>query len=146
MTLLGPGLPLAEGEKLVEDFGASLSREQTDYISGEHRGAKTAQTGLKKRIRYAVMAAISVLAIAAGFQWFQAERQRRERKKPKRLNLKHRSLRSCRNSCGRRVGQASTKPSVSSSWESGGKASLFLRVRSSSTRKIKLLQNDSSKN
>ena len=32
--LLGPGLPLAEGEKLVKDFGSSLSRDQTDYIPG----------------------------------------------------------------------------------------------------------------
>ena len=31
--LLEPGLHLAEGEKLVKDFGPSLSREQTDYIS-----------------------------------------------------------------------------------------------------------------
>src|SRR6476619_2497926 len=30
--LLGPGLPLAEGEKLVKDFGPSLNREQTDYV------------------------------------------------------------------------------------------------------------------
>ena len=28
------------------------------------------------RIRYSVMAAISILAVVAGFQWFQAERQR----------------------------------------------------------------------
>src|SRR5271165_2692042 len=30
--LLEPGLHLAEGEKLLKDFGPSLSREQTDYI------------------------------------------------------------------------------------------------------------------
>ncbi len=30
--LLGPGLPLAEGEKLVRDFEPSLSREQIEYI------------------------------------------------------------------------------------------------------------------
>ena len=73
--LLGPGLPLAEGEKLVQDFGPSLSREQTDYVNAsitERKRRKQAQ----EQIRYAVMAAISVLAIVAGFQWFQAERQR----------------------------------------------------------------------
>ena len=73
--LLGPGLPLAEGEKLVKDFGSSLSREQTDYIHGsvaERKRRKHAQ----ERIRYAVTAAITVLAIIAGFQWFRAERQR----------------------------------------------------------------------
>ena len=73
--LLEPGLHLAEGEKLVEDFGTSLSREQTDYIS-----ASIAERNRRKRaheqIRYAVMAAISVLAIVAGFQWLRAERQR----------------------------------------------------------------------
>ena len=73
--LLEPGLHLAEGEKLVKDFGPSLSREQTDYIS-----ASIAERDRRKhaheRIRYAVMTAISVLAVVAGFQWFRAERQR----------------------------------------------------------------------
>jgi WD40 repeat protein/serine/threonine protein kinase/energy-coupling factor transporter ATP-binding protein EcfA2 len=73
--LLGPGLPLAEGEKLVKDFGPSLSREQTGYVYAsvnERKRRKRAQ----ERIRYAVMAAISVLAIIAGLQWLRAERQR----------------------------------------------------------------------
>jgi WD40 repeat protein/serine/threonine protein kinase len=73
--LLGPGLPLAEGDKLVKDFGPSLSRGQTDYVYAsvnEQKRRKQAQ----ERIRYAVMAAISVLAIFAGFQWLRAERQR----------------------------------------------------------------------
>src|SRR5208282_1907232 len=73
--LLGPGLPLAEGEKLAKDFGPSLSREQTDYIDAsvnERKRRKQAQ----ERIRYSVMAAISALAIVAGFQWLQAEKQR----------------------------------------------------------------------
>jgi WD40 repeat protein/serine/threonine protein kinase len=73
--LLEPGLHLAEGEKLVKDFGPSLSREQTDYIQAsiaERKRRKQAQ----ERIRYAVMAAIGVLAVVAGFQWFRAERQR----------------------------------------------------------------------
>ena len=73
--LLEPGLHLAEGEKLVKDFGPSLSREQTDYIS-----ASIAERDRRKqaheRIRYAVMAAITVLAVVAGFQWLRAERQR----------------------------------------------------------------------
>jgi WD40 repeat protein len=73
--LLGPGLPLAEGEKLVKDFGPSLSREQIGYVYAsvkERKRRKQAQ----ERIRYAVMAAISVLAILAGLQWLRAERQR----------------------------------------------------------------------
>ena len=78
--LLEPGLHLAEGEKLVKDFGPSLSREQTDYIYAsvaERNRRKQAQA----RIRYAVMAAISVLAIVAGFQWLQAERHRQSAEK-----------------------------------------------------------------
>src|SRR5262249_40724215 len=73
--LLGPGLPLAEGEKLIKDFAPSLSREQTDYVHAsiaERKRRKQAQ----ERIRYAVMGAISLLAIVAGFQWLQAEHHR----------------------------------------------------------------------
>jgi hypothetical protein len=73
--LLGAGLPLAEGEKLVKDFGSSLSREQADYVLAsisERRRRKRVQD----RIRLSVTAAISLLAIVAGFQWFQAEQQR----------------------------------------------------------------------
>ncbi len=72
--LLGPGLPLAEGEKLLEDFEASLSREQSAYLRASIAERKRRKV-LQERIRYAVMAAISLLAIVAGIQWFQAERQ-----------------------------------------------------------------------
>jgi WD40 repeat protein len=75
--LLGPGLPLAEGEKLVSDFEPSLSREQIEYIHAstvERRRRKQVQ----ERIRYAVMTAITVLAIVAGFQWLRADRQRQK--------------------------------------------------------------------
>ena len=133
--LLGPGLPLAEGEKLVKDFGPSLSREQTDYVYAsvkERKRRKQAQ----KRIRYAVMAAISALAIVAGFQWFQAERHRqsprpkqKKHTRRKRWHLKQKSLQNSATSCGKRAGQASTKRSDSSSWESGEKASLFWRAQ-----------------
>ena len=78
--LLEPGLHLAEGENLLKDFGPSLSREQTDYIYAsvaERNRRRQAQT----RIRYAVMAAISVLAIIAGFQWLQADRHRQSAEK-----------------------------------------------------------------
>jgi WD40 repeat protein/serine/threonine protein kinase len=73
--LLGPGLPLAEGEKLAKDFGSSLNREETDYIRAsmaERNRRKQAQA----RMRYVLMAAISALAIIAGFQWLQAEHHR----------------------------------------------------------------------
>src|SRR5271157_2080865 len=73
--LLGPGLPLAESEKLVSDHEPSLSREEIEYIRvsvAERKRRKQVQ----ERIRFTVMAAIAVLAIVAGFQWFRAERQR----------------------------------------------------------------------
>ena len=73
--LLEPGLHLAEGEKLVKDFGASFSREQTDYISASI-AERDRRKRARERIRYAVMSAISVLAVVAGFQWLRAERQR----------------------------------------------------------------------
>ena len=43
--LLEPGLHLAEGEKLVKDFGPSLSREQTDYIYASIAERKRRKTG-----------------------------------------------------------------------------------------------------
>jgi WD40 repeat protein/serine/threonine protein kinase len=73
--LLEPGLHLAEGEKLIKDFGPSLSQKQTDYIYASIAERKRRRR-VRARIRYAVMAAISALAIVAGFQWLQAERQR----------------------------------------------------------------------
>jgi WD40 repeat protein len=73
--LLGPGLPLAEGEKLVSDHEPSLSREEIEYIRVSVAERKRRRQ-VQERIRYAVMAAIAVLAIVAGFQWFRAERQR----------------------------------------------------------------------
>jgi WD40 repeat protein/tetratricopeptide (TPR) repeat protein len=74
--LLGPGLPLAEGEKLVKDFEPSLSREQIDYIHASFAERKRSKQ-VQERVRYAVMGAITVLAIVAGFQWLRADRQRR---------------------------------------------------------------------
>ena len=149
--LLGPGLPLAEGEKLVKDFGPSLSREQTDYIYAsiaERNRRKQAQA----RIRYAVMAAISVLAIVAGFQWLQAERQRQSAEKKQRWpKRKEHCIAESRRQTPRPVAASELdklQPSRASVpvWESGEKESLFWRARSNSTRKIQLLQNDSSKN
>ena len=73
--LLGPGLPLAEGEKLLKDFGASLNQEQTNYVNASINEQKR-RKHVQGRIRTAVMAAISALGIVAGFQWLQAEKQR----------------------------------------------------------------------
>jgi WD40 repeat protein len=74
--LLGPGLPLAEGEKLVKDFEPSLSREQIDYIHASIAERKRRKQ-VQERLRYAVMGAITLLAIVAGVQWLRADHQRR---------------------------------------------------------------------
>ncbi len=141
--LLGLGLPLAEGETLIKDFGSSLSQEQANYVQAsiaERRRRKRIQD----RVRYSIMALISILAIVAGFQWYQAERQR---KVPlKRLNLKPKSLPSCRTSCVRRVGPVSTKRNANFSWENGGKAWLCSLALSGSTLRTALLPNDSFRN
>ena len=112
--LLEPGLHLAEGEKLVKDFGPSLSREQTDYIYAsiaERHRQKQAQA----RIRYAVMAAISVLAIIAGFQWLQAERHRQSAEK---------------NAALAQAEEARTKQALASEAEAAGKLHDQLRQAS----------------
>jgi len=116
-----------EGEKLVKDFGPSLSREQTDYIDAsiaERKRRKQAQA----RIRYTVMAAICLLAIVAAFQWLRAERQRQSVAQA--FKSEAQITTKLQEQLRRRAGQALTKPSVSSGLESGEKESLFLRVRS----------------
>ena len=73
--LLRPGLPLAEGEKLVKDFEESLSLEAINYVRAsitERRRRRRVQD----TIRYTILASITGLAIFAGLQWFRAERQR----------------------------------------------------------------------
>src|SRR5260370_15499160 len=62
--LLGPGLPLAEGEKLVKDFGPSLSRGQSDYISASITEQKRRQR-IRERIRYGVMVGTTAALIVA---------------------------------------------------------------------------------
>ncbi len=62
--LLGPGLPLAEGEKLLKDFEPSLSQAQTDYV-GASVAEQKRKHGIRERIRYGVMAAITAALIIA---------------------------------------------------------------------------------
>ncbi len=73
--LLGPGLPLAEGEKLLGDYRTSLSLKEIEYIQASILERKRRKQ-VQERIRYGVMTAIAVLAAVAGIQWLQAERQR----------------------------------------------------------------------
>ena len=52
MTCSNRDFHLAEGEKLVKDFGPSLSREQTDYISAsiaERNGGNRPKSGFATR-------------------------------------------------------------------------------------------------
>ena len=53
--LLGPGLPLAEGEKLLKDFEPSLSQTQADYVCASIAEQKR-QHRIRDRVRYGVMA------------------------------------------------------------------------------------------
>jgi serine/threonine protein kinase/tetratricopeptide (TPR) repeat protein len=62
--LLGPGLPLAEGEKLLKDFEASLSQAQTDYVRASVAEQKRQQR-IRERVRYGVMAGITAALIIA---------------------------------------------------------------------------------
>jgi hypothetical protein len=62
--LLGPGLPLAEGEKLLKDFEPSLSQAQTDYI-GTSVSEQKRKHRIRERIRYGVMASITAALIIA---------------------------------------------------------------------------------
>jgi nitrate reductase NapE component len=54
--LLGPGLPVAEGERLVKEFAMSLSQEEIDYIK-----ASTAEQKRREQARarqFQVVAAV----------------------------------------------------------------------------------------
>ncbi len=85
--LLGPGLPLAEGEKLVKDFGPSLSRGQTDYVHGSVSEQKRRQR-IRERIRYGVMAGITaalIVAVIFGVVSFRQYRRQIETDRPARL-------------------------------------------------------------
>jgi hypothetical protein len=64
--LLGPGLPLAEGEMLAKDYGPSLSREETDYVHA-NIAAQKRRKQIQDRIRYAVMAGITAALVGRSF-------------------------------------------------------------------------------
>jgi hypothetical protein len=72
--LLQSGLPLAEGEKLLSDFDASLGPEQSDYVRASvaerHR-----QRHRRNLVRNGVLAVFALLAVGAGLQWFRAENE-----------------------------------------------------------------------
>jgi len=75
--LLPAGLPLAEADKLVNEFEDSLNREQLDYISASS-AEQTRKRNLRNRIRNVVTVGFALLAIAAGgFAWV-AESQKHE--------------------------------------------------------------------
>jgi WD40 repeat protein/serine/threonine protein kinase len=72
-----PGLPLAEADKLVDEFGNSLNREELDYISAS-LAEQTRKRRLRNRVRNVVTVGFALLAIAAGvFAWL-ANRQTHE--------------------------------------------------------------------
>jgi hypothetical protein len=131
---------------LLVGFGAAL-------IIGwriDLRAARLAAGGSRLRSRkvHFVLWPAAAILILGGRLWYFPPfwvQTKHPNRSVRRFNLRRRPRNPARPSrCDRRVGRALTKPSVSSSWESGRKPSLFWRVRSSSTRQIKLLQNDSS--
>jgi WD40 repeat protein/tetratricopeptide (TPR) repeat protein len=73
--LLGQGLPIAEGEKLINDFEESLSLEQIGYVRASISERKRRKR-VQDRIRYAVLAGMTGLALFAWLEWFRAEQQR----------------------------------------------------------------------
>lgn len=62
--LLGPGLPLAEGEKLLKDFETSLSRTQTDYVYTSVAEQKRRHR-IRERVRFVVLAGTTAALIVA---------------------------------------------------------------------------------
>jgi WD40 repeat protein/serine/threonine protein kinase len=78
--LLPPGLPLAEADKLVNEFGNSLNREQLDYISASI-AEQTRKRRLRNRIRNVVTVGFALLAIAAGVFAWVAQSQKHEAKR-----------------------------------------------------------------
>ena len=80
--LLGPGLPVAEGERLVKEFAPSLSREEIDYIKvstaerkrREHARARKFQVAAA--VLFVLLCAASVGAYLGITGRTEAERQR----------------------------------------------------------------------
>jgi eukaryotic-like serine/threonine-protein kinase len=62
--LLGPGLPLAEGEKLLGNFASSLNHEQTDFVNASI-AEQLRRKRIRDRVRYAVLASITAALVAA---------------------------------------------------------------------------------
>jgi eukaryotic-like serine/threonine-protein kinase len=80
--LLGAGLPLAEGEKLLKDFGPSLSHTQAEYVSASVAEQKR-QHRIRDRIRYGVMAGITAALIVATIFGIVSYRQYRRAERAK---------------------------------------------------------------
>jgi tetratricopeptide (TPR) repeat protein len=80
--LLGQGLPLAEGEKLLKDFEPSLSQTQADYVRASIAEQKR-QHGIRDRVRYIVMAGITAALIVAVIFGVVSYRQSRRAERAK---------------------------------------------------------------
>jgi WD40 repeat protein/serine/threonine protein kinase len=75
--LLPPGLPLAEADKLVDEFGNSLNQEQHGYITASS-AEQTRKRRLRNQIRNVVTVGFALLAISAGVLAWVARSQKRE--------------------------------------------------------------------
>jgi tetratricopeptide (TPR) repeat protein len=90
--LLGPGLPVAEGERLVKEFQTALSREEIDYIeasSGERKRreqARARQFQVAAAVLFILLCAASIGAYFGFTGRVEAEKQKRN------LEAKNREL------------------------------------------------------
>ena len=97
--LLGPGLPVAEGERLVKEFQTSLSREEIDYIkasSGERKRreqARARQFQVAAAVLFVLLCAASIGAYFGFTGRVEAEKQKQDAVTAQRnLEAKNREL------------------------------------------------------
>ena len=97
--LLGPGLPVAEGERLVKEFQTSLSLEEIDYIkasSGERRRreqARARQFQVAAAVLFVLLCAASIGAYFGFTGRVEAEKQKQDAVTAQRnLEAKNREL------------------------------------------------------
>jgi serine/threonine protein kinase len=82
--LLGPGLPVAEGERLVKEFQTSLSREEIDYIKASSGERKRREQARARQFQVAAVVLFVLLCAASIGAYFgftgrvEAEKQKQD--------------------------------------------------------------------
>src|SRR5271165_6007407 len=97
--LLGPGLPVAEGERLVNEFATSLSREEIDYIKASTAERKRREQARARQFQVAAGVLFVLLCAASIGAYFgftgrvEAEKQKQDAVTAQRnLEAKNREL------------------------------------------------------